>query len=56
MALVAIQRSKCGRDGTLAASLLYVSAKDAGQLTDNLKECFVSELSEKDKKLDDVSC
>ena len=56
VALVAIQRAvvSAAVDGTLAASLLYVSAKDAGQLTDNLKERFVSELSEKDKKLDDV--
>lgn len=56
VALVAIQRAvvSAAVDGTLAASLLYVSATDAGQLTDGLKERFASELSENNKKLQDV--
>lgn len=56
VALIAIQRAvvKAAVDGTLAASLLYVSAKDSGQLTDELKQRFASSLSAQDMELDDV--
>lgn len=56
LALVAIQRMavNAALDGTLAANLLYVSAKGSGQLTDELKGRFAESLSANDRKLSDV--
>lgn len=56
LALTAIQRMvvNAAVDGTLAASLLYVTAEGSGQLTEDLKSRFEESLSRSDRDIEDV--